>query len=241
MTTTESRHSSATPEHFTPSPFVEAARQTLGGIDFDPASCAAANRVVRATHYLTKEDNGFTRAWAGRVFLNPPGGFCDLSGRLVIKASTKNGVRVPGCVETGACGIPAPHQHDACNAAAKAWWFKLAREFTVGRAEAAVFVAFSIELFQSTQIGGPADLPIPLDFPICWPSRRVSYVRVDGSVGDSPPHSSGIVLVSRRAGDVERFGRHFAEFGRVFVPRRIETMTDTKPRAIGCVAGEAAE
>jgi ParB family chromosome partitioning protein len=57
-----------------------AARQLLGGIDLDPASCEAANEIIQAERYYTKADDGLKQPWRGKVFLNPPG------GRGVVKA-----------------------------------------------------------------------------------------------------------------------------------------------------------
>lgn len=68
------RHSCDSPEWYTPSPFVEAAREVMGEIDLDPASHEEANHVVKAKAFFSVEDNGLAKGWYGCVFLNPPGG-----------------------------------------------------------------------------------------------------------------------------------------------------------------------
>jgi phage N-6-adenine-methyltransferase len=59
-------------EWYTPTEIIEAARDVLGGIDLDPASCDEAQETVKAAQFFTEEDNGLERDWSGRVFLNPP-------------------------------------------------------------------------------------------------------------------------------------------------------------------------
>ena len=66
--------SSESNEYYTPPKYIEAARELMGGIDVDPASCKAAQRTVKAGVYYTKDDDGLIKKWTGRVWLNPPYG-----------------------------------------------------------------------------------------------------------------------------------------------------------------------
>jgi ParB family chromosome partitioning protein len=61
-------------EYYTPLYIIKAARQVLGKIDLDPASCKVAQRVVLATVYLNKANDSLRPKipWLGRVWLNPP-------------------------------------------------------------------------------------------------------------------------------------------------------------------------
>jgi ParB family chromosome partitioning protein len=59
-------------EWFTPPAYLEAARAVLGHIDLDPASCDQAQINVQASKYYTKEQDGLTKHWRGKVWLNPP-------------------------------------------------------------------------------------------------------------------------------------------------------------------------
>lgn len=61
-------------EYYTPAPIIEAAREVMGEIDLDPASCEEANKVVKAATIYTREENGLDKQWYGRVWLNPPYG-----------------------------------------------------------------------------------------------------------------------------------------------------------------------
>jgi hypothetical protein len=74
-TTLSALQSSESNEWYTPSQYVEAARQLMDEIDLDPASNAYANeKVIRASAYYDIQTNGLDKPWHGRVWLNPPYG-----------------------------------------------------------------------------------------------------------------------------------------------------------------------
>lgn len=51
---------------------IEAARKAMGGIDLDPASSAQANLRIGAKAFFTKEDDGLSKKYFGKVWQNHP-------------------------------------------------------------------------------------------------------------------------------------------------------------------------
>lgn len=80
LTAAEVLTSSLSTEWWTPPKYVDVCRAMLGtktdpmGIDLDPASCAEANALVKASRYFAPPQDALQMEWFGRVFLNPPYG-----------------------------------------------------------------------------------------------------------------------------------------------------------------------
>lgn len=184
----QARHSSASMEHYTPIEINEAARRLMGAIDLDPASCARANKYVRATKIYTKRDDGLKRPWSGRLFINPPGGVVD----PVTKARL-----APSLV--------------------RPFWERLASEYLSGRVEQAIWIGFSLEQLQSLQLSAEGGLS-PLDVPICFPRRRIRFLLPNGQPNPRPTHANYIAFLPPRDAPgvaIKEFAALFEPFGAV--------------------------
>ena len=74
----------STCEWYTPKRYIDATRKVLRSIDLDPATSKLAQTVVKAKTFYTAEDDGLSKQWHGRVWLNPPY-IRHLAGRFVNK------------------------------------------------------------------------------------------------------------------------------------------------------------
>lgn len=66
--------SSTTPEWYTPQHIIDRVIQTFGEIDLDPCSNGGDNPNIPAIIHYSKEDDGLSKSWAGRIYMNPPYG-----------------------------------------------------------------------------------------------------------------------------------------------------------------------
>lgn len=165
------QHSSASNEHYTPPEIVEAARALMGGIDLDPFSCAEANKVVKATAFLS--EGGYTWSYAQgtkarRVFCNPPGGKRDPHTFELVKGPGMSGAALA--------------------------WRKLWLEWTVGHVEQAVFVCFNLEVLRHTQ-NLPGITPA-LAYPVCFVKERLKFWNEHTPIGTgAPSHPNAVVYL----------------------------------------------
>lgn len=84
-------------DFYTDERITTAARKAMHGIDIDPASHAVANMKIKATTIFTVADDGLTRSWHGRVWLNPPfGQWGEWSEKLI--AEIRKGNTTTACV-----------------------------------------------------------------------------------------------------------------------------------------------
>lgn len=65
-------HNSGENEWYTPTKFLDAARRVMAGIDLDPATSQLAQGNVQAKKFFTKDNDGLTKQWKGKVWMNPP-------------------------------------------------------------------------------------------------------------------------------------------------------------------------
>lgn len=191
-------HSCASPEHYTPAPYVEAARYVLGAIDLDPASSVSANATVRAKRFYAAADNGLAQPWHGRVFLNPPG---DKRG-VLIKVFWRK------ACEHALFGGPG---------AAVLW---------VGYSLGPIPRLSGCEPFaDGTPCPGPTSWPhVFVDHrgPCTTGGGRIMWVDgVTGEPGPQPGHGNYFCLLGGDRGQRARFRERFGAFGACITPARL--------------------
>lgn len=107
-----------------------------------------------------------------------------------------------------------PGGKDGSDSLAKLFWQKFVTSWARGDFESGVFLFFSIEAFQTTQVDPVG--PLPLKLPFCVPARRLEFLRATEALptrqealfadvaepvlegvepGDSPTHANAIVYL----------------------------------------------
>lgn len=195
------QHQGKSIEFYTPPEVIEAARRTLGRIDFDPCSCALAQTTVKADDWIGLPTDGLDAPWpaGARVLVNPPGG---TSRTTKARAATMT---------------TAQAERWGTTSTAAAWW-RRACMHTRTRGGALVFVGFNLEIVRTARAHGAICDTGPLDWTYVIPDERLAFWR-EGAGSElepagQPSHANVIVCVGHS--DVRmRFAREFSIFGRV--------------------------
>lgn len=204
--------SSLNTEYYTPGIFIEAARQLMGSIDYDPASSEQANKIVKAVRFATapgwidvkeqadglptrcyKDGGGLDEVWQGNVWMNHPFG------------SRENACR-PDCKKT-TCQKRGFHLGNDYEGN-EAWIHKLIGQYKDYLVKKAVMICFA-----STSESWFTPL---LDYPLCWVTGRVNYLD-PVSLLPIKGATKGSVIVSFGNSTAD-FKRCFSKFGKVHAP-----------------------
>lgn len=183
-------------EFFTPPFIIEAARKVMGGIDLDPASCEAANRVVQAKRFYTRDNDALAPSakWRGRVFMNHPFGIAENVCSPIITGKP--------CVKK-ICAKRGYHRAKDYGGNA-AWILKLMSSFAKKDVTEAIGICFA-----ST---GEAWFQPLLTLPLCFLFPRTNYYNNKGKLVKGVTKASVVYYLGHRP-DV--FRREFSKFGKV--------------------------
>ena len=127
-------------EWYTPAEYINAARKVMGTIDIDPASSEMANKTVKARKFYTAQDDGLTKEWHGKLWMNPP-----YSGELIKKFVAKYSEHIGQDVDEGIVLVN--------NATETAWFQQL-----VSVSSAIVFPNSRIKFID--KFGNPSGAPL---------------------------------------------------------------------------------
>ena len=93
----------------------------------------------------------------------------------------------------------------------KLWWEKLVREVYLGHVSHAIFLAFNLEMLQTTQ----SCVKPMLDYGLCYPRERLRFLDSQGVPQTSPTHANVIAYIPGTINREVEFYRAFSHIGRV--------------------------
>lgn len=207
---TNNRHSSTHVHALTPPLIIDPARALFRGtIDLDPASSISANKFIKARMFCTPRTDGLTaKPWFDSCDLMP------------------GPPRPPYSVWLNPPG--GWHKGKNGDSAMKRWWKRLLIERADPRFGHALFLSFSIEAAQSTQVDCERSI---LYFPTCFLSRRVAYLdqrtgkpilmwdeKKQKYVRGAMTHSSCVSYIAGRINRFPQFVKLFSPLGVVVRP-----------------------
>lgn len=97
----------------------------------------------------------------------------------------------------------------------KLFWYKLVDEWLSGRVKEAVFLAYSIELLQTSQFN-PDTRYHAGSYSLCIPKKRIAYIDQFGNEQKSPTHAGVVIYVPNKENykkSIQNFQKQFDEIG----------------------------
>lgn len=194
--------SSESNEWYTPGKYIEPAYTLMGGIDLDPASSSIANRTVKADRIYTEAEDGLSKVWRGRVWLNPPYGRQGRPAKSGEYFQKERRFYREGEINENAGPLNA-----------ELFTQKVIEEWRQRNVEQAVMLTSSAtdtNWFKSFW-----------EFPVCLTNHRIPFLRVDGSKATGNTKGSVFVYLPPRSHEIEKsleFERLYSQFGKVIIP-----------------------
>lgn len=187
--------SSGAVEYYTPKVWTDAAREVMGSIELDPASSLAANLIVMAEQFYSREDDGLSKEWkANTLWMNHPFHRGEKAcpkdrSKCKKKACEKRGYHIDEDI---------PNNLD--------WVEKLIGEYQNGNVKEAICITFA----NTSETWFRKLLP----FPQCYPNGRVQYYKPDGTIDNNVTKGSCITYLGP---NLDKFNAVFKHLGTVKV------------------------
>ncbi|MCG6216245.1 hypothetical protein [Vibrio furnissii] len=190
-------------EYYTPVDIIDAARECMGSIDLDPASCAIANQTVRAVRYFTKEDDGMVQPWMAKtLFMNHPFHRGEKACPTDRKKCKKMKCRPSRSKKKKTRG----HHIDHDIPSNLDWINKFLSEYQAGHFEQGICITFA----NTSELWFRKLLP----FAQCMPNKRIQYRNPDGTISDNVTKGSAITYLGP---NVDQFAAAFRHIGTIKV------------------------
>lgn len=180
-------------EYGSPPAIVNLARQVMGGIDLDVATSTLFNdAIVKAGKIWTVEDDGLSKPWRGRVWMNHPFSKGEKACPADRSKCKKKVCRTRGYH----IDVDTPGNAD--------WIEKLVEEYMMGRATQACNICYAAT--------SEAWFRPLLRFPQCFIHGRVNYLLPDGTTLKGVTKGS---VVTYMGPEILKFAKLFNQIGQV--------------------------
>tara|TARA_R110002020_G_scaffold207256_3_gene412657 strand:- start:1807 stop:2415 length:609 start_codon:yes stop_codon:yes gene_type:complete len=191
-------HSNNTAEWYTPAGIIERVRTTMAGITLDPCSNTLANRVVKASLFYNASDDGLSKTWVGKVYVNPPSK-CGEPVPVPLNDHPYSHTKLvhPHCGGTRCrCKLPRRFMHH------------MFEQYYEGCVTHAVYLGYSL-----SQLKYLEDMHFDHnDVRICILRKRIKFWQ-PGEHSTSPTQDNFVLLLSNDLAVRTRFDEQFGEMG----------------------------